>query len=547
MLRPVRALLLVGLAGCGRVVFVDPDRHLKAALVLEAVERLLVEGDPRGYLHARIPSRTGIERVRFSASGARGPFEVPPPIHVQDCGRASSCLSFVLPPGLPADADRLIAELPEIGHESSAPITVRRLEAHGVFGEARDRNTAAEVTIVDPIRRFYATPDAILDVDSNGNETLRGFTLLFPRTFEILAEPGPCRGPADPESSWTALDGSPVEVPMAFSGGADPLACVHARPSLPTLGSEVAFTTVPGRAQIVKSRHVYVAPTETSPLVFLPVFDLELPSASRCEEAQALVRSAILDAATAIAAGEIGSEILELDALQLAVADGVPCRQANDRTFSAPSVENLINDRIDTDLGPERLARVLVVYAANLDLNMPQSLADAFNDLRNRFAVEASNRRMFILGIAPERATSLIQVERQLAWIATEEPTFRETITGVLESVWPFRTTLHNDVATIVPLVTSGELGRYRAYRICASSLAVFPTGAALDQNPGIFAPDPTGPAYRVDLAEQTLVERSLFVGTSVEVDWEGCEALCDRPAPGGDASVPWLRTVGCP
>src|SRR5688500_2511349 len=156
MLLTVRALLLL-LAGCGNVVFVDPDAALKAKLQFGVVERLIVDGDPRAYFHVRIKSREAIDRISLSASGPIGSFALPlDRAHLQDCGKGESCLSITLGAGVPEDADQIALSYAEIGHAATGPIVVRRLGKHALHTDAKEQNRIAEITIVDPIRRFYA-------------------------------------------------------------------------------------------------------------------------------------------------------------------------------------------------------------------------------------------------------------------------------------------------------------------------------------------------------------------------------------------------------
>src|SRR5690606_16089658 len=116
-------------------------------------------------------------------------------------------------------------------------------------------------------------------------------------------------------------------------------------------------------------------PVETSPMIFLPLFDLDIRDAERCSAAQALVISALRGAADEIAAADpAGAELLELPPVEIAQVDGVPCRQANDRSFSAPALAASALQAIDKAFGADRRVRALVAYANNIDLPLPESL-----------------------------------------------------------------------------------------------------------------------------------------------------------------------------
>jgi hypothetical protein len=537
--------------GCGKVVFVDPDADLEAKLQFGVVERLIVDGDPRVYFHVRIASREAIDRVELSVSSPAGVFALPTAgAHRQACGRGETCLSVALGPGIPDDADEIALAVPSIGHRAVAPIVVRRLERHAVHAEAKDQNTRASITVVDPIRRLYADAEEVIDIDEDGNETVRETLLLFPRTFDVLVHRGPCRGDVEPnDTGWRATSNSPFDTDIELSEGDDPLACAQIRPALPEHGAPVAFTTVSPRAEVVSFRHTYSPPVESSPLVYLPFFDLELPNAERCMEAENLIQDTLAEAATRIAQREEeGAEILGLPPVQIAEKDGVPCRQTNDRFFSPDAVSAAAVAALAEEFGPDRRVRILIVYAQNLEIGLSPLLDQNFNDLVAGFAYPGSPYQTFIFSIAPDAVLGTLEVSRQVAWLATEEPSFRETITTVLSEIWPFRSSIHTPT-TVVPLLPSSEIARFSYYRICSSRpYDVRAVGTPASNSDGrVRVVPPEGPGFQApSLMPQTLVERSSFIIDNLVVEWQGCERLCDRPAPGGDPRVPWLDTPDC-
>jgi hypothetical protein len=65
--------------------------------------------------------------------------------------------------------------------------------------------------------------------------------------------------------------------------------------------------------------------------------------------------------------------------------------------------------------------------------------------------------------------------------------------------------------------------------------------------NQDVLAVPAQGPGYYSGtLSTQQLVERQLFILENLVVEWQGCERLCDRPAPGGDPNLPWLDSPDC-
>ena len=532
-------LLLAALltSACGEVVFVDPDAALKAELVFGLNEHLVVEGDPRTYLHVRVRSREAISQLQLSALGAGAAVGLPlEEADRQPCGPKDTCLALSLGPGLPQPIESLRLEVPSIGHAAEGVVVTRHLPAHELFGEALLGNHRVRVAVSDPIRNHYPLAEPV------GRD--EGETLLFPRRFEAQVSPGPCAAtPAPEDAGWQRVTGSPFTTTATFSAGLEPLACVSLRPDRPRSGPAVARATVPARALISDFRHVYTPPVETSPLVFLPIFDLEIPGEARCREAQSLVETAVREAANQIAARGGGLEVLALPPLEVALAGGVPCRQSNLRAFSAAALYDRVERTVTEVYGRSRRVRVVFIYATNLDLDAPAGLVTSFEVLRELFRGSEQLREL-VLAVAPDRATRSIYMDRQLPWLATEEPTFRAAIADILSSVWPFRTVLHS-AATVVPLLQAEERAAFPAYRVCASTGQVVPLGEPLGLG-GALRVGAAGPAYQVSLPAQILEAASSFQLPSVLVEWQGCAGLCDHPTPGGRARVPWLEASDC-
>ncbi len=534
------ALVCLASLSCAPVVFVDPDADLKAQLVIDQAERLLVDGDPRAYFFVRIRGRGGEDLIRLSALGADGSFALPLDEAVrQECGDGQACLAITLGPGIPSGLATLELDAPGIGHRHAAPIVERRLNSYGLAAEPLERNERVRVQVVDPIRIAFPTTEL---VDGRFERE------LFPRTFDTIWRPGACGDPFDAaDEGWREAPGLPATITTTFSEGDDPAICVAVRPSRPAGGGAVRATTVNARAVITTFDHTYVPPTEVSPLVFLPIFNLELPSEARCTEAEALVTAAIREAAVDIASDvDEGSPILELAALDLADKDGEPCRQHDDPRFAPDVLFDRIRAEVETAYGAERRVRVVIVYVTNLRIEMPAALAGRFATLRNFFDF-APTLRDFVVAVAPEEAHDGLDTEETLPWLATEEPTFRASIRNLLASSWPFKTMIHSG-NTIVPLVEEGDASRFQFYRVCqASTGAIFPLGEPLEGTSALVPPA-TGPAYQVDLPDQTLEPALEYTTPIVGLRWQGCEALCDRPPPLATPGfeTAWLLLEGC-
>lgn len=519
------------LAGCGNVVFIDPDATLKDELIVTDADRLRVDGDPRSYFHVVIGTRQGLDLFQLAASGPEGTIALPlADAHQQPCGTDETCFSFTLGPGVPDDLQDVALDAPTLGHRSSRRLRVRTLGAYQLDGAARSRNEQILMTVVDPIRTFFRGADEQIQ--------------LFPRELEAVVRPGACGEPIDVfDPGWTTVTTLPFTLTATFSEGLDPSACIALRPAEPAGGGATASRTIPARAVVTTFTHTYAAPTELSPLVYMPIYNLELPSSERCSEAQMLIASALREAAAQIAADEAeGTDTLELDPINLANKDGIPCRQLDDPRIDDDVVGGRIEAQIRERFGDRRV-RVVFVYVTNLQIPMPMNLEVDLQNLREYFRTRGSIRD-FMMAVAPEQAIRQLNTDDMLPWVATEEPSFRDSILAILAGLWPFKSAIHSP-ATIVPLVGEAEAGRYRYYRICTATPPVTALGAPVEGTT-VLAPPPEGPAYRVDLPEQILERAPLYVAPSVQVQWEACEALCDREAPDGNPGVPWLMDFGC-
>lgn len=510
--------LIAGAQGCGEVIFVDPDADLKRALSFAQADRLIVDGDPRGYFFVRVTTSQRASELRFWVQGNEGRFQIPAEAALPvSCGQ-DSCFAITMGPGLPENLSAFGLSLPSIGHEAQAPLLTNRTSGYVLSASAKDRNTQVQVSVSDPVSMWNPS---------------------FPRRFEAFSQADACAQlPDDPP--WQAVT-NPPEIPALFSEGPRPLSCITIRPDRPALGAPVVRQTIPARALTTRFRHVFVPPRTQAPLVYRMLFDLELPNQARCQDAQSVVRASFRQGAEDIAetSGE-GLGILEIEPVQIARVEDELCRQTNDRSFSAPAVVDSTKAALSA-LGAEQ-ARVVFVYAANLEAEPPSAITDAFFALRElvRRDPELS---AFVLAVAPNRAQSGIEIDLSLPWIGADVPAFRSTLRAALQSVWPFQTLLHSP-ETVVPLVEQSELNRFQAFRICSLDPQVQVVGSQLTDT--AWSPGPVGPAYQVFLQPQRLVPASEFLAPRVVVTWEGCERLCDLPAEGGDSRIPWLDLFDC-
>lgn len=536
-LLPCAALLV--LWGCGETIFIDPDGPRKAELVLTNAERLLVEGDPRTYLFLRVKTRGRLDDVRFSVVGPAGQLQLPEDGRdLVPCADGSTCLSYTLGLGWPAELDQVVLEAPEIGHRAVRDLAVFDLGGYAFSGSAGAGNTLVEGQLLDPIRSHFIQTELLED----GRRVQ-----LFPRSFEAWTTSGPCASlPLGSDSGWAPMTSVPFRMPARYSAEPEALACVAVRPSRPADGAAIAAETVAASALVERFTHLYAPPVERSPLVYQLIFDLEMPSEARCTAAKDLVEAAVRDTATQIAADQdLGAEVLGLPPLDLAVTNGVPCRQSNDRRLFGSAVTNVIVGEIRERFGADRPVRVVLIYATNLNLPLPDNLRQELAGLPSFFPEDL---RAFTIFISPELPAQGAQADQRFDWTSTQEPSFRGNIASTMALVWPFFTMIHR-ADTFVPLANAGALSDLVAYRGCSGDQPVTLEGTPYPSGGGANPPlllGPLGPGYRVALTPQILVPRSQYNPVTVRVVWEGCRGLCDRPAPGSLQGTPWSRSDTC-
>lgn len=529
-------VLLAALSGaCGEVVFIDPDADLKASLQLERVDHFVIADDPRVYLHVRWATTTSTAGTELIALTPQGSFQLPwAAARPSDCGPDRRCAAFVLPPGT-ADPERLRLWSAPLSHVSEVRVRRTALRAHRITADSRLLNQRIRVDVFDPIRDFYVRNPGAASTGTVAQAQ------PFQRDFEVHIEPGPCGAAPATDAEWASSERLPEQFPARFSAAPEGLACAWVRPRRPLGGPPVGRQTVEVRAEVSRFQYVYRPPIERAPIVFVPFFDLEIPNPARCEEAEGLFLSAVLEAATE-ASARTGAPVLALPAVELAEVDGVACRQADFRAFDVSQVLQRTREAVRQAFPAETRVRVIWIYAQNLSLPISTGIISSFTSLRSQF--RTGDISDYMLAVTPDGTTDQLVADRTIPWLATEEPQFRRAIRNALEAVWPFSTVVHTN-GTLVSLVSDQDRNRFEAYRICRSGAIVRPVGEETG-GPGTFRPGLLGPAVRMNLQTQILVPSDGLFEPAVVVEWAGCEDYCDRQGPDSQEAIAWLEASGC-
>lgn len=516
-------MLLLALAGCGSVVFIDPDAQLKSTLRMTRSDLIRIDHDPNLYLVLELPRSSLPEPFNLALRGPEGLTAVPAEAELIRSVATSSAtaLAFIAPPTSSA-ARSLRLSFPGLHHSTERSLSALRVGPYSLQAQASPTNDAILVEIGDPLsRRLFQT----------GARADRSFDAIA----DVCAE---TPGATDPR--WLRLGGTRGRLPTTFAAGATER-CVYIRPSAPAGGPAVAAQMVPARAQLEVYEHQYVPPVEVAPIAFGLIFDLEIPVEARCGAAKELVRAALIDAArTAIEHEDPRPEIVELPSVEVAVKDGVPCRQENERHFDPEEHAARLIAALEDRVGAGRRARILLVYVSNLDLPLPSGLASEIFSLRGKLDSRPGLAQL-LLGIGPATAVGSISPELTIDYGASNEPSFRAAIKDRLSPLWPFKTLLHTR-ATVVPLVDASQQGRFQYFQVCSSSHEIEPVS---EQEIGsVLVPQAGVPSYRVGLPDEVLVAASELLVPSVSVRWVGCRAFCDHPGPRGTGE--WIDQGGC-
>ena len=299
--------------------------------------------------------------------------------------------------------------------------------------------------------------------------------------------------------------------------------------------------TVEARAVVRRFQHVYRPPSAPSPLVWAAILDLEIPGETRCDRAVEALVDGIRDEALSIAGQDLrDAPVVGLMPLQLALTDGVACRQSDTRTFDPTRIAGSWSRELRAVALDPADVRVLLVYATNLALELPVALRSNLRQLSAELRKLGIESEWVALG--PEVAVGELDVQDAVPWVSTLDPAFHDTVAGLLGRRWPFESLLHTP-ETVVPLATGSDAEGLWAWRLCASTPVVEPLGEPLGQ--GVFAGS-RAPAYRVDLGFPSLLASTEFRAPVVEVVWEGCYGLCDRASPGRSSESSWLSRDSC-
>lgn len=508
------------MSGCG-AEFYDPDALRKASLEMLRAELISVADDPRLYFHLEFAGQdSAFETIRVAIDNRvipRSRLQISPCNSLQ-----GTCVQAILDEG--AEAATVSAYFPDFDVRVQRPLSTVRVGPYELDAEALLGNTEARVLFrSDPVQQHLGGS-------------------LFHRGYELALRRGACGAPFE-EQAWQSVRQLPLDVPVVFDE--NELACVGVRPIVPKKGPEVAQITFSARALVRSYRHLFTPPVVAEPLVYAILFDLEIPNEERCLQTQTTLEQMVSEVGRAVS--EVNPQrprVVALPSVQIAELDGVRCRQTNERRLFSDLVSQNLASAIQAELGPDAVVRPVLLYVANLPLVPPPDLRESLSDLVERLGPRPGIPAYFVAAAPESVVQSLASVNGELAWTSALETEFRNRLESVLSEAWPFFRTLTSGLAEI-PLTDELSLEGLVAWRVCSAPPVVQPIGDAVGQLTYLVSAS-SPPAFRAFLTPQLWVPSSLLVQNVLEVRWEGCYGLCDRPAPGGSTEVSWLTQESC-
>lgn len=507
------------LVGCGAVSFVDPDVDLRESLTIGEGRRIAVAGDPSTYVLAVSRVRAIPVEYRLELDDGVGRVAIPSDTIAElRCADDRICWLIAMPP-LERAPEELVLVVPDLEHESRAPLSLVPAPPLEMSVLITGGGRGVEVGVDDPV---------VVEA--------RAQSFSWSRTYDMIATPGACGDPLgedDPRWLRGARSRQVIEAPLPT--GADPALCVEVRPTVPSGVPVSVRRSVGPVAQLETFDHTYAPPVELSPLVWMVVSDLQLPSESACTRNESRLERAVAQAADAIAAeAEATVTVRALPLLRLAVDGDRPCQQAPGRRLDVAGLLAQVDADLDATFGDDARVRTLVVYANNLDTEpSPRVLEDL--DAWESAAAADPRRPIALFSVTPPRGAIGAAIGG-IEFAAANEPAFAAAMLASLRNVWPFRTLIHGP-DTRVPLVGEALRDRFLLYRVVTSVPEIEPIGTPYGR---VLEPDVDGPAYRVVLPRDVLAPASRFLRPRVTVTWAGCVGACTEPPPGRSPPAAW-------
>jgi hypothetical protein len=281
----------------------------------------------------------------------------------------------------------------------------------------------------------------------------------------------------------------------------------------------VALATHP---ELETYEHAYRPPLRTSRVVVLPVFNLELPDASRCQATIAGLAAAIAETASSLDGAAVTTTLVSPPA----PTDG-SCRHTDDALVD----DALLDERLGGLFGSPDATAVLV-YVDNLGAPLSAALVGALAEAR-RWA-ERRSGLLQLATLAPPVVWASLPFDATATWTYSEDPGLPALADSLLRALVPYRAYVH-DAHELVPFFAEGTPA-FLGYKVCAASR---PIAVRNDVGAPYVPMDDAAAGYWVELPSAWMPAGS-FSPVAVQARLEACSRFCAQ------AGENWSTASGC-
>jgi hypothetical protein len=289
---------------------------------------------------------------------------------------------------------------------------------------------------------------------------------------------------------------------------------------------------------LVSGRFTYDVPTETSPVLYQLIYDLEIPDPAHCDETMQRIQTIVGTALEARNAAHHAFPPVNLGLAPGGPGDGsqTKCQQSVQRRLDFNAVATSIIDYVNASVTESKGAGVVLVYVNNVSLPPPPALLYDLGQLHLMIGQD-SRVKTFAWAIAPSVVTDAAPWDQKTAWITPTNAAFRDGVTSVANQLLPFVSLLedqtqHHEFIDPKFANLAGEL------KICSYAPMAM---AFFDNDLPALAPSMSSlfilaPAdhfsFSVFFDPELLVSASVFVNQSATVRYEICSPAgwCNHP-----------------
>jgi hypothetical protein len=353
--------------------------------------------------------------------------------------------------------------------------------------------------------------------------------------------------PSD-DATCAAAGGAPVATvghaqSLPFTGtSASGRYCTAVQPIAGDHGAQATFVaplvTNPELTKIVVR---YTPPSETAPVVWRLMTDLDIVTPERCQQVHDR-----LEAVLRTALGQADPAQAELPAVELSPG----CAQAPVRSFSAPALAEETKQYL-AQHSTNVFQRPLLVYVNNLAAPPPMALANSFMLYLQSFP--DTFVRPILVAVTPSPLTTgAVPFDLMLPYADPDDAQFVASVNGLVRAQLPLETQL-TDSSDRTPLLSSTDLNANLGalWKLCDSAppiVRLLGDVAVPDGTITAVVSASAPPTFSVTLPPKIAIPRSTFHSDTVVIRNELCHRWCDHPfhVTDGPAQPSWSTSASC-